>query len=169
MFMPPLSSYVYINSRAVHRSELTNGKIKRVSPMLKVLKECPNPRKYFDPAKFLEALRLDSLLPRKEVDTSLYVTNRAKLEQMYPYLFEGQKDAVASVVYSTLRYLVSEEAEARAVRDKCKRSSQHVQYWYTTKHVISHCVYVCIAQLMHLYIPLISIQLQSTWELDGMP
>ena len=88
--------------------------------MLKVLKECPNPRKYFDPDKFLEALQLDSLLPRKEVDTSLYVTNRAKLEQMYPYLLGGQKDAVAGVVYSTLKYLVSEEEEARAVRDKCK-------------------------------------------------
>ena len=107
---------------AVHRSELTNGKIKSVSPMLKVLKECPNPRKYFYPVKFLEALRLDSLLPRKEVDTSLYVTNRAKLEQMYPYLPQGQKerDTVAGLVYSTLKYTVSEEAEAKAVRDKCK-------------------------------------------------
>ena len=91
--------------------------------MLKVLKECPNPRKYFDPVKFLEALQLDSLLPRKEVHTSLYVTNRAKLEQMYPYLFGGQKDTVADVVCSTLKYLVSEE-EARAVRDKCKLSPQ---------------------------------------------
>ena len=88
--------------------------------MLKVLKECPNPRKYFDPDKFLEALQLDSLLPRKEVHTSLYVTNRAKLKQMYPYLFGGQKDTVADVVCSTLKYLVSEEEEARAVRDKCK-------------------------------------------------
>ena len=99
------------NFCAVHRSELTNGKIKRVSPMLKVLKECPNPRKHFDPVKFLEALQLDSLLPRKEVDTSLYVTNRARLEQMYPYLPQGQKerDTVAGVVYSTLKYAVSEE------------------------------------------------------------
>ena len=69
--------------------------------MLKVLKECPDPRKYFDPNKFLEALQLDSLLPRMEVDTSLYVTNRAKLEQMYPYLFEGQIDAVPNVVQCT--------------------------------------------------------------------
>ena len=89
------------NFCAVHRSELTNGKIKRVSAMLKVLKECPDPRKYFDPNKFLEALQLDSLLPRKEVYTSLYVTNRAKLEQMYPYLFEGQIDAVPNVVQCT--------------------------------------------------------------------
>ena len=90
--------------------------------MLKVLKECPNPRKHFDPVKFLEALQLDSLLPRKEVDTSLYVTNRARLEQMYPYLPQGQKerDTVAGVVYSTLKYAVSEEEEAKAVRDKCK-------------------------------------------------
>ena len=90
--------------------------------MLKVLKECPNPKKHFDPDKFLEALRLDSLLSRKEVDTSFYVTNRAKLEQMYPYLPQGQKekDAVAGVVYSTLKYTVSEEEEAKAVRDKCK-------------------------------------------------
>ena len=50
--------------------------------MLKVLKRCPDPGKHFNPAKFLEALQLDSLLPRMEVDTSLYVTNRAKLEQM---------------------------------------------------------------------------------------
>ena len=69
---------------------------------------------------------MDSLLPRKEVDTSLYVTNRAKLEQMYPYLPQGQKerDTVAGVVYSTLKYTVSEEEEARAVRDKCKQSPQ---------------------------------------------
>ena len=82
--------------------------------MLKVLKECPNPRKHFDPNKFLEALQLDSLLPRKEVDTSLYVTNRPKLEQMYPYLLEGQKDAVADV-----------ETAAEGMRDKCKQSPQH--------------------------------------------
>ena len=90
--------------------------------MLKALKECPNPRKYFDPVKFLEALQLDSLLPRKEVDTSLYVTNRARLEQMYPYLPQSQKerDTVAGVVYSTLKNTVSEEKDARAVRDKCK-------------------------------------------------
>ena len=107
---------------------------------MKVLKKCDNPRKYFDPHKFLEALQLDSLLPRKEVDTSLYVTNRAKLEQMYPYLSQGQKDAVAGVVYSTLKFTVSEEKEARAVIDKCKQSPQHafnhcmrvhcVNYWY---------------------------------------
>ena len=109
----------------VHRSELTNGKPKRVSPMLKVLKECADPKKYFDPYKFLEALQLDSLLPRKEVDTSLYVTNRARLEQIYPYLPQGKEDAVASVVFSTLKYTVSEEEEARAVRDKCKQSPQH--------------------------------------------
>ena len=90
--------------------------------MLKALKECPNPK--YDPVKFLEALQLDSLLPRKEVDTFLYVTNRAKLEQMYPYLFEGQIDAVSNVVYSTLKFTVSEEAEARAVRNKCKQSPQ---------------------------------------------
>ena len=92
--------------------------------MLKVLKECPDPRKHFDPNKFLEALQLDSLLPRKEVYTSLYVSNRAKLEQMYPYLFEGQIDVVPNVVYSTLKFTVSEEAEAKAVRDKCKQSPQ---------------------------------------------
>ena len=112
--------------------------------MLKVLKECGDPWKYFDPHKFLEALQLDSLLPRKEVDTSLYVTNRAKLEQMYPYLSMGQKDAVAGVVYSTLKFTVSEEKEARAVTAKCKQSPQHVciqcivhcvhcvNYWYCT-------------------------------------
>ena len=82
--------------------------------MLKVLKECPNLRKHFDPDKFLEALQLDSLLPRKEVDTSLYVTNRARMEQVYPYLLEGLKDAVADV-----------ETEAEGVRDKCKQSPQH--------------------------------------------
>ena len=92
--------------------------------MLKVLKRCPDPRKHFNPAKFLEALQLDSLLPRMEVDTSLYVTNRAKLEQMYPYLPQGHNYAIADVVYSTLKYLVSEEAEARAVRDKCKQLPQ---------------------------------------------
>ena len=110
------------NFCVVHRSELTNGKTKRVSPMLKVLKECPNPRKHFDPVKFLEALQLDSLLPRKEVDTSLYVTNRARLEQMYPYLPQGQKerDTVAGLVYSTLKYTVSEEEEAKAVGERCK-------------------------------------------------
>ena len=64
---------------------------------------------------------MDSLLPRKEVDTSLYVTNRAKLEQMYPYLFEVHKDAIADVVYSTMKYSISEEEEeARAVRNKRK-------------------------------------------------
>ena len=90
--------------------------------MLEVLKECPNPRKHFDPDTFLEALQLDSLLPRKEVYTSLFVINRAKLEHMYPYLPQGQKerDTVAGVVYSTLKYTVSEEEEAKAVRDKCK-------------------------------------------------
>ena len=92
--------------------------------MLKVLKECPNPRKYFDPARFLEALQLDSLLPRKEVDTSLYVINRAKLEQMYLCLPEGRNYAIADGLYSTLKHLVSEEAEAGAVRDKCKQSPQ---------------------------------------------
>ena len=165
--------------------------------MLKALKECSNPKKYFDPVKFLEALQLDSLLPRKEVDTSLYVTNRAKLEQMYPYLFEGQIDAVPNVVYSTLKFTVSEEAEARAVKDKCKLSPQlthqplHVYAFHSETSIVScyhhmlvsqlhmcvhclahsstYCVYVCIAQLMNLCIPLIFIQLQSTCELDGMP
>ena len=91
--------------------------------MLKVLKECGDPWKYFDPFKFLEALHLDSLLPRREVDTSLYVTNRAELEQMYPYL--PQNDTVAGVVYSTLKFTVSEEKDARAVIDKCT-SPQHL-------------------------------------------
>ena len=63
---------------------------------------------------------MDSLLPRMEVYTSPYVTNRAKLEQMYPYLPQGHNYAVAGVVYSTLKYPISEEEEARAVRDKCK-------------------------------------------------
>ena len=144
---------------AVHRSELTNGKIKSVSPMLKVLKECPNPRKYFDPDKFLEALQLDSLLPRKEVDTSLYVTNRAKLEQMFPYLFESQNDAVTGVVYSTLKYLVSEEDEARAVRDKCKQLPQHARHtcticMYNTgtrqcRNVCHQSPYVCVQCTAH--------------------
>ena len=115
---------------------MTIGKTKRVPPMLKVLKKCDNPRKYFDPHKFLDALQLDSLLPRKEVDTSLYVTNRAKLEQMYPYLSQSQKDAVAGVVYSTLKFTVSEEKDARAVIDKCKQSAQHA-----CKHCMRvHCV-----------------------------
>ena len=107
--------------------------------MLKVLKRCPDPRKYFDPDKFLAALQLDSLLPRKEVDTSLYVTNRAKLEQMYPYLFEGQIDAVPNVVYSTLKSTVSEEAEARAMRDKCKQSPQCT----TPQHDRQSTAYAC--------------------------
>ena len=91
--------------------------------MLKVLKECGDPWKYFDPYKFLEALQLNSLLPRREVDTSLYIRNRAQLEQMYPYL--PHKDTVANVVYSTLKFTVSEEKDARAVIDKCKQSPQH--------------------------------------------
>ena len=89
-------------------------------------------------------MQLDSLLSRKKVDTSLYVINRAKLEQMYPYLFESQKDAIADVVYSTLKYLVSEEEEAGAVRDKCKQSPQYVQYWYTTMLKCMPSVTVCI-------------------------
>ena len=124
---------------AVHRSELTNGKIKRVSAMLKVLKECPNPRKYFDPDKFLEALQLNSLLPRNEVDTSLYIRNRARLEQMYPYLPQGQKerDIVAGVVYSTLKFTVSEEKDARAVIEKCKQPPQHA---HQSLCMCLHCV-----------------------------
>ena len=94
--------------------------------MLKVLKECGDPRKYFDPHKFLEVLHLDSLLPRREVDTSLYVRNRAQLEQMYPYLPNKDTITVTGVVYSTLKFTVSEEKEARAVIDKCKQSLQHV-------------------------------------------
>ena len=62
----------------------------------------------------LEALQLDSLLPRMEVDTSLYITNRARLEQMYPYLPQ-EEGMVAEVVYSVLKHAVSEEEEARAV------------------------------------------------------
>ena len=141
LFLP--SNFPPICFCAVHRSELTNGKIKSVSSMLKVLKECPNPRKYFDPDKYLDALQLDSLLPRKEVDTSLYITNRAKLEQMYPYLIEGQIDAVPNVVYSTLKHLVSEEAEAGAVRDKCKLSPQltcqslHVYAFHSDTSIVS--------------------------------
>ena len=111
----------------VHRSELTIGKTKRVSPMLKLLMECADPKKYFDPYKFLEALQLDSLLRRKEVDTALYIANRARLEQMYPYLPQQQKDSIAGVVYSTLKFAVS-EVEARAVKNRCKQSPQHVCY-----------------------------------------
>ena len=93
--------------------------------MLKVLMECADPKKYLDPYKFLEALQLDSLLPRKEMDTALYVTNRARLEQMYPYLPQGKEDAVADAVFSTLKCTVSEEREATAVKDSCKQSPQH--------------------------------------------
>ncbi len=109
--------------------------------MLKVLKECPNPRKYFDPNKFLDALQLNSLLPRNEVDTSLYIRNRAKLEQMYPYLPQGQKerDAVAGVVYPTLRYAVSEEKDARAVIEKCKQPPHaHQSPLCMCVHCIAH-------------------------------
>ena len=109
--------------------------------MLKVLKECPDPRKYFDPDQLLEALQLNSLLPRNEVDTSLYIRNRAKLEQMYPYLPQGQKerDTVAGVVYSTLKYTVSEEKDARAVIEKCKQPNQHArQSLCMCVHCIAH-------------------------------
>ena len=88
-------------------SELTIGKTKS------------DRKKYFSPDKFLESLQLESLLPRMEVDTSLYITNAAKLEQMYPYL--PQKEGmVAEVVYTILHHAVSEEEVARAVRDTCK-------------------------------------------------
>ena len=99
-------------------SELTIGKTKGVSPMLEALKNCSVPNTYINPAKFLESLQLDRLLPRMEVDTSLYITNAAKLEQMYPYLPQ-EEGMVAEVVYSSLN-AVSEEKEARAVRDTCK-------------------------------------------------
>ena len=103
----------------VHVSELTIGKTKGVPTMLEVLKEYTDRKKYFSPDKFLESLQLESLLPRMEVDTSFYITNAAKLEQMYPYL-PRQEGMVAEVVYSSLRHTVSEEEEARAVRDTCK-------------------------------------------------
>ena len=129
----------------VHRSELTHGKTKRVSPMLKVLNECVDPRKYFDPVRFLEALQLDSLLPRKEVDTShhimdasLYVINRAKLEQMYPYLPQQQKDAVADMIYLILNWRFTEE-EARAMRSNCEQLPQH------TCHSLQYTSVCCVA------------------------
>ena len=100
-------------------SELTIGKTKGVSPMLRELKTCKCPKMHFDPDMFLESLQLDSLLPRMEVDTSLYITNTAKLEQMYPYLPQ-EEGMVAEVVYSSLKHAVSEEEEAKAVRDTSK-------------------------------------------------
>ena len=100
-------------------SKLTIGKTKGVSLMLKELKNCSDPKKCFDPNVFLDALQLGSLLPRMEVDASFYITNRARLEQMYPFL--PQKEGmVAEVVYSILEHAVSKEEEARAVRDTCK-------------------------------------------------
>ena len=113
------NSYTTFQFCKVHVSELAIGKTKRVPPMLNVLKTCSDPKKYFDRDKFLESLQLESLLARMEVDTSLYITNTAKLEQMYPYL-PRQERAVAEVVYSILKHAVSEEEEARAVRDTCK-------------------------------------------------
>ena len=112
---------IHLSMRAVHKSELAIGKTKGVSLMLKELKNCSDPKKYFDPDLFLEALQLDSLLPRLEVDTSFYITNRARLEQMYPYLPQDE-GMVAEVVYSVLKHAVSEEEEARAVRDTCKQA-----------------------------------------------
>ena len=87
--------------------------------MLKELKMGSDPKMHFDRVTFLESLQLESLLPRMEVDTSLYITNAAKLEQMYPYLPQ-EKGMVAEVVYSSLKHVVSKEEEARAVRDTCK-------------------------------------------------
>ena len=66
--------------RAVHKSELAIGKTKGVSLMLEELKNCSDPKKCFDPNVFLKSLRLDSLLPRIEVDMCFYITNRAQLE-----------------------------------------------------------------------------------------
>ena len=89
----------------------------------------------------LEALQLKSILPRKEMETYLYIRNRAKLEQMYPYLPQGQKgrDTVAGVVYSTLKYTVSKEKDARAVREKCKQPPQHAhQSLCMCVHCIAH-------------------------------
>ncbi len=163
---------------AVHRSELTNGKTKRVSPMLKVLKKYPDPIKYFDSAKFLEALQLDSLLPRMEVDTSLYVTSRAKLEQVYPYLPQGHNYAIADVVYSTLKYLVSEEAEAGAVRDKCKQSPQLtcrllcVYAFHSDTGIVSSQHNMLVSQLYrHRRLFLFSCSQPPNWMecLEGLP
>ena len=127
-------------------SELTIGKTKGVSPMLKYLKKCSVPNTYIDPVKFLESLQLESLLPRMEVDMSLYITNTAKLEHMYPYL--PQKEGmVAEVVYSSLKHAVSEEEEARAVRDTCKH--------HNIATYLSLSVSVCAVWLMSI---LLSIQ-----------
>ena len=119
----------------VHVSELTIGKTKGVPTMLEVLKEYSDRKKYFSPDKFLESLQLESLLSRIEVDTSLYITNAAKLEQMYPYLPQ-QEGVVAEVVYSSLRHAVSAEEEARAVRDTCK---------HPNTLALSLCLSVCAA------------------------
>ena len=113
--------------------------------MLKELKKCSDPNTYIDPVMFLESLQLESLLPRMEVDMSLYITNTAKLEQMYPYL--PQKEGmVAEVVYSSLKHAVSEEEEARAVRDTCKHPSIPA---------FTLCISVCCMAYEH---PLIIIQ-----------
>ena len=58
------------------------NRFKGVSLMLEELKNCSDPKKCFDPNVFLKSLRLDSLLPRIEVDMCFYITNRAQLEQM---------------------------------------------------------------------------------------
>ena len=101
-----ISFSFHLSLCTIHVSELTIaiGKTKRVPTS--------DRKKYFSPDKFLESLQLESLLPRMEVDTSLYITNAAKLEQMYPYL--PQKEGmVAEVVYTILQHAVSEEEVAR--------------------------------------------------------
>ena len=92
--------------------------------------------KSFDPDVYLESLQLD-ILRHMEVDTSLYITNRARLEQMYPYL-PRQKGMVADVVYSILKHAVSEE-EARAVRDTSKHSCPNVYISVTCMLIFSVC------------------------------
>ena len=109
----------HLSMRAVHKSELAIGKTKGVSLMLEELKNCSDPKRCFDPNVFLKSLRLDSLLFRIEVDMCFYITNRAQLEQMYPYL-PWQQGMVADVVYSSLKHVVSKDEEARAVTDKSK-------------------------------------------------
>ena len=121
-------------------SELTIGKTKGVSPMLKELKKRSDPNTYIDFVKFLESLQLESLLPRMEVDMSLYITNAAKLEQMYPYLPQ-EEGMVAEVVYSGLKHAVSEEEEARAVRDTCKHLN--------IPPVFTLCISVCCMAYEH--------------------
>ena len=150
--------YTIHHSCVVHISQLSIGKTKSVYAMLKVLKECGDPRMYFDPFQFLDALQLDSLLPRRAVDTSLYVINRAELEQMYPYLSHKDTVVVAGVVYSTLKFTVSEEKDAKAVNDKCKQSPRHA------------CQPLHMYMLMVIYTdPSLNVQFLSVCEMDGMP